>query len=170
MAGIMIDALYSDLIEPHLMDRFRKAMHTATRGNIPRKAGFHGDDMGPCYSNPFLMRCLCASYIGTLMGDQELCDLSDAWTQETTALWEEYDSPGEFNSPTYAGITLMALGAAQYCPKESAIAQVAPKLILSVWRSLGKSVHGLVADIKASLTTRLYSMLPVRGTEATASA
>jgi hypothetical protein len=77
MAGIMIDALYSDLVEPTLMDRFRKAMHVATRGNIPRKKGFHGDDMGPCYSNPFLMRCLCSTYIGKLMGDQELWDLSE---------------------------------------------------------------------------------------------
>jgi hypothetical protein len=77
MAGIMIDSLYADLVEPDLMDRFRKAMHVATRGNIPRKSGFHGDDMGPCYSNPFLMRCLCSSYIGQIMGDDELYELSE---------------------------------------------------------------------------------------------
>ena len=51
MAGIMIDSLYADLIEPELLKRLHTAMHVATRGNIPRGAGFYGDDMGPCYSN-----------------------------------------------------------------------------------------------------------------------
>jgi hypothetical protein len=36
----------------------------------------------------------------------------------------------------------MALGLAQYCPKTSAIYQVAPKLIQSVWTSLGESWNG----------------------------
>lgn len=69
------------------------------------------------------------------------------WTVEATALWDEYDTPGEFNSPTYAGITLMAFGAAQYCPPDSAIAKVAPKLILSVWRSLGESYNPTLLNV-----------------------
>lgn len=59
------------------------------------------------------------------------------WTAQATSLWDQHDTPGEFNSPTYAGITLMALGLAQYCPVESLIYKVAPKLIASIWRSLG---------------------------------
>jgi len=81
------------------------------------------------------------------------------WTAESTALWEKHDSPGEYNSPTYAGITLMALGLAQYCPKDSAIYRVAPKLIRSVWTSLGKRISEteIATDIQARPIIRLYS-------------
>ncbi len=60
------------------------------------------------------------------------------WAQETVKLFDLYATPGEFNSPTYAGVTLAALGLAQYCPVDSALAVHAPRLIKELWTSLGK--------------------------------
>jgi hypothetical protein len=72
---------------------------------------------------------------------------SQEWTLEATKLFDEYDSPGEFNSPTYAGITLMALGVAQYCSKDSEVYKVAPRLIESVWKSLGEVYNPTLLNV-----------------------
>jgi hypothetical protein len=100
--------------------------------------------------------------MGNLMQDQELLDLSEvrdtrkeslheidqqSWTKEATQLWREFDAPGEFNSPTYAGVTLMAFGLAQYCPPNSAIYLVAPELLNSTWRSLGETYNPSLRNI-----------------------
>lgn len=116
------------------------------------------------------MRAVCTSYIGNMIQDQELLDIADVghntavsrspsqeWVREATALWEKYDSPGEFNSPTYAGITLLALGLAQYCPEDSEIAKTAPKLIESTWVSLG-TPHN---DRFALLTVQARPTIPL---------
>jgi hypothetical protein len=52
-------------------------------------------------------------------------------------LFDRDDTPGEFNSPTYAGVTLMALALAKFCPPESAISRVAPRLMKAIWESQG---------------------------------
>jgi hypothetical protein len=83
--------------------------------------------------------------------------MAQKWTIEATALWRKYDSPGEFNSPTYLGITLMALGLAQYCPSESEIYKTAPELMQSTWNALGEWPRHKEApsDPQARLTIRL---------------
>lgn len=52
-------------------------------------------------------------------------------------MYDLFDTPGEFNSATYAGVTIMALCLGQYCPTESLLHKEAPRLLRSVWQSLG---------------------------------
>jgi hypothetical protein len=51
MAGMVIESLYSEKIDPELRKDVRAAMYTACKGNSKRYGGFHGDDMRPSYTN-----------------------------------------------------------------------------------------------------------------------
>lgn len=56
----------------------------------------------------------------------------------------------------------MALGLAQYCPKSSLVCQVAPRLIKSVWASLGESCR-LRSWLRPSGETYNPSLLNIAG-------
>jgi hypothetical protein len=84
-----------------------------------------------------------------------------SWTKEATKLWRTYDAPGEFNSPIYAGVTLMAFGLAQYCPSDSAIYLIAPELLNSTWRSVGETYTPSLRYI-AGLWNRTYGYCMTR--------
>ena len=84
------------------------------------------------------MRIVCTAYVGNMAKRSDLQKLAEDWCAEGVAKFDLHDSPGEFNSPTYAGITLFALSLAQYCPSDSMVAQVAPRLLTSIWTSIGK--------------------------------
>lgn len=60
------------------------------------------------------------------------------WMAEAVELFDLYQTPGEFNSPTYAGVTLTALALGQYCPPTSCIYRTAPRLTRMLWDSLGE--------------------------------
>lgn len=64
---------------------------------------------------------------------------NQGWAQEAIDLFDRDSTPGEFNSPTYAGVTLMALALAKFCPAESTIAKAAPRLMKAIWESQGLS-------------------------------
>jgi hypothetical protein len=83
-----------------------------------------------------------------MMGDTDLIQqaevsfvpnslINQGWVAEAVELFDRDNTPGEFNSPTYAGVTLMALALAKFCPPESAISKVAPRLIKAIWESQG---------------------------------
>ncbi|RSH80873.1 hypothetical protein EHS25_007042 [Saitozyma podzolica] len=136
MAGMMVETHFPDKIPADLRQDFRKAMHKACLGNARREGGWHGDDMWPSYSNPWFLRCVCSSFVGKLVDDAELTAMAEGWAKEAVDLFKQHDTPGEFNSPTYAGVTIMALALAQYCPEESTIFRAAPGLLKSIWESL----------------------------------
>lgn len=46
----------------------------------------------------------------------------------------------EYNSPTYAGVTLMALGVSQYLPQGSPVRIKGAMMIREIWREIGKDV------------------------------
>lgn len=87
------------------------------------------------------------------MGDQDLIKqaevsyylcfklIDQGWAQEAIDLFDRDDTPGEFNSPTYAGVTLMALALAKFCPTDSVISKAAPRLMKAIWASQGMSEH-----------------------------
>lgn len=96
-----------------------------------------------------MLRCACCAFVGDMTNDQELKALAEVgdlrdprsdsqdWTREAVEMYDLYDTPGEFNSATYAGVTIMALCLGQYCPTESLLHKEAPRLLRSVWQSLG---------------------------------
>ncbi|ORY25543.1 hypothetical protein BCR39DRAFT_543951 [Naematelia encephala] len=147
LACIIIISDFSHLIEPDLLLQIKQAIHRCCKGNALREGGRYGDDMWPSYSNPWFMRCVCCAFVGNLVGDDGLVRQANDWATTAIALWEKYDTPGEFNSPTYAGITMMALGLAKYCPKETVISQAAPRLIESLWNSLGETYNPTLLNI-----------------------
>jgi hypothetical protein len=52
-------------------------------------------------------------------------------------LFDEYSTLSEFNGGTYAGVSLFAMSLAQYCPSNSTISQVAPRLLSTIWDQIG---------------------------------
>lgn len=147
LALVMVEALFADKVEPDLRARLKAALHAACRGNARREIGYFGDNMHPSYTNPWILRCVCTTFVAELVGDVDLHEKAEGWAKETEAAFERYGTPGEFNSPTYAGVTMMALGAAQYCPPTSTIAKIAPGVLAQLWESLGEVYNPTLANI-----------------------
>lgn len=59
---------------------------------------------------------------------------------EAMMLFERYMTTSEYNSPTYAGVTLMALGVSQYLPHDSPVRIKGAMMIREIWREIGKDV------------------------------
>lgn len=143
----MVQALFADKIEPDLRERLKTALHKACQGNAKREVGYFGDNMHPTYSNPWMLRCVCTTFAATWVGDAELLAQAEGWARDTEAQFVEFGTPGEFNSPTYAGVTMMALGLAQYCPAESTIGRIAPGILKELWESLAEVYNPTLANI-----------------------
>lgn len=147
LAIVMVEALFADKIEPDLRGRLKNALHKACLGNAKREIGYFGDNMHVTYSNPWMLRCVCTTFAASWVGDDALLAQAEGWARETEAQFAEYGTPGEFNSPTYAGVTMMALGLAQYCPPSSTMAKIAPGILTQLWESLAEVYNPTLANI-----------------------
>jgi hypothetical protein len=146
LAIVMVEALFSDRIEPELRERLKAALHAACVGNAPREIGYFGDNMCAAYSNPWMLRAVCTAFAAEWVGDAELAARAEGWARETEAAFSRFGTPGEFNSPTYAGVTMMALGAAQYVP-HSTIGRIAPGILRELWASLAEVYNPTLGEI-----------------------
>lgn len=89
LAGIMIDSTYGDCISKTLRDTLRRTMQVAVESDSMRQGGVKSDNLYPAYSNvsdfnvniltyqAWYMRCVCAAYVGSMVGDAEVSDRAE---------------------------------------------------------------------------------------------
>ncbi|KAJ7505894.1 hypothetical protein B0H11DRAFT_2220528 [Mycena galericulata] len=138
---------FQHLLEPSLVALMKESMYNATVGDGYRVGGFNGDgysaggfvgdNLYPIYSNPWYMRVMAATYVGTMMGDKNMSYWGDQWASEAIANFNLYDTLAEFNSGTYTGVTLYALSLWGYMPTNSTIALHARDIIAKTWTAIG---------------------------------
>lgn len=101
---------YSERFSKETLEVLKDMMYLLTKGDQYRVGGVDGDNLYPDYSNPWMMRCIMQSYTGNMIGDKNMTEAGERWGKEIYDLYKLYDTFSEFNSPTYTGVDLFALG------------------------------------------------------------
>ncbi|THU86169.1 hypothetical protein K435DRAFT_970410 [Dendrothele bispora CBS 962.96] len=136
-AMIIIMEEFQDLLEPDLVDLMKESMYIAAVGDGYRNGGINNDNLYPVYSNPWFMRVMAATYVGNMMQDDNMTHWGNVWAEQGIAEFDRYDKLNEFNSATYAGVTLYALSLWGYMPKNSTIVTRAADMIKKTWEHIG---------------------------------
>lgn len=112
-----------------------ESLKNNTIGDTYRVNNVDGDNLSPSYSNPWLMRTMTSSWTGRKLKDSNMTTWGDKWAEEFLELFDRNKTLSEFNSPTYAGVSLYALTlAAKYLgATDSVIGENAKRVIQEIW-------------------------------------
>ncbi|KAI4953191.1 hypothetical protein J4E86_006732 [Alternaria arbusti] len=136
---------------PHLLpqdvqDYILESLFNTTIGDSYRVGGVDDDNLYPAYSNPSIMRAFVSGYVGRRANDSNMTNAGEAYAKEVIDLFVRDNTLSEFNSGTYAGVSLYALTLwAKYMPGDSIMGEYGPKMIRDTWSVLGELYH---ADLK----------------------
>ncbi|KAJ5225608.1 hypothetical protein N7468_006833 [Penicillium chermesinum] len=100
---------YDHLLPQKTVSKIEQSLHIAAKGDLYRVGGVDGDNLYPCYSNPWIMRTILQNWVGTRVGDANLTQSGEKFAQELYDLWSMHHTLSEFNSPTYSGVAMWAL-------------------------------------------------------------
>lgn len=120
-----------------------ESMRNNTLGDSYRAGGVDGDNLYPAYSNPTLMRAVATGWTGLKLGDANMTAAGEAYARDALALFDRHGTLSEFNSPTYCGVSLLALTLwAKYMPPASSVMGArGPGMVADVWASVGALYH-----------------------------
>lgn len=132
---IIIYEEYGSLLPGHVQHLILESLKNSTIGDTYRVNNVDGDNLSPSYSNPWLMRTMASSWTGRKLKDSNMTTWGDKWAEEFLELFDRNQTLSEFNSPTYAGVSLYALTlAAKYLgTTDSVIGKNAKRVIQEIW-------------------------------------
>jgi hypothetical protein len=114
-------------------------MYNNSIGDSYRVGGVDDDNLYPSYSNPWLMRAVATGWTGRKLNDSNMTSAGETYAAQALELFNMYDTLSEFNSGTYAGVSLYALVMwAKYLPTDSLMGQNGARMIRQVWDSLSE--------------------------------
>lgn len=80
------------------------------------------------------MRAVASGWTGRKMNDANMTAAGEMYAEEVLELFNMNNTLSEFNSPTYAGITIYALTLwAKYMPKDSLMGRQGQRVLCDVW-------------------------------------
>lgn len=130
---------YDHLLPAETVAKVEKSLLIAAKGDLYRVGGVDGDNLYPCYSNPWLMRTILQNWVGTRVGDKNLTESGEKFAQELYDLWSMYHTLSEFNSPTYSGVAMWALALwSQYASDGSLLQKYVPEILTASWNDLAQ--------------------------------
>ncbi|KKA23119.1 Uncharacterized protein T310_2845 [Rasamsonia emersonii CBS 393.64] len=130
---------YAHLLPAATVAKVEESLFIAARGDLYRVGGVDGDNLYPCYSNPWLMRTILHAWVGARMGDQNISHAAETFAQEAYGLWSQHRTLSEFNSPTYAGVSMWALALwNQYAPRGSVLKKYGAEMLTAAWDDLAQ--------------------------------
>ncbi|KAG0672440.1 hypothetical protein C6P40_003124 [Pichia californica] len=109
-AFMIILSDYSDRLSNSSLTTLEEMTFLLAKGDQYRVGGVDSDNLYPAYSNPFLMRCILQSFAGNYFNNANMTRSGEMWGKEIYDLFKLYDTFSEFNSPTYTGVDMFALG------------------------------------------------------------
>lgn len=132
---IIIYEEYRNLLPENVQDLILESLKNNTIGDTYRVNSVDGDNLSPSYSNPWLMRTMTSSWVGHKLNDSNMTTWGDKWAEQFLELFDRNGTLSEFNSPTYAGVSLHALTlAAKYLGNtDSVIGTNAARVIQEIW-------------------------------------
>jgi hypothetical protein len=128
---------YGHLLPAVTVSNVERSLYITAKGDLYRVGGVDGDNLYPCYSNPWLMQTILQVWVGHRMGDTNLTRTGETNAQEFYDLWSMYHTLSEYNSPTYNGVDMWALSLwNQYAPKDSLLKKYSPEILTDTWNQL----------------------------------
>jgi hypothetical protein len=101
---------YQDRLSESSLKELEDMTYLMAKGDQYRVGGVDSDNLYPAYSNPWMMRCILQSYAGFYFNDANMTRSGEVWGKQIYDLFKRYDTFSEFNSPTYTGVDMFALG------------------------------------------------------------
>ncbi|TDZ13806.1 hypothetical protein Cob_v013086 [Colletotrichum orbiculare MAFF 240422] len=135
---IVIYEEFQDILPGDVQELILESMYNNTVGDSYRVGGVDDDVLYPAYSNPALMRAVASGWTGLKLNESNITAAGELYAQEILDLFDRNDTLSEFNSPTYAGVSIYALTLwAKYMPKSSVMGQNGERMIKAIWETIG---------------------------------
>ncbi|KAF5525916.1 hypothetical protein CGCA056_v002025 [Colletotrichum aenigma] len=145
---IVIYEEFRHLISEDVQLLILESMRNNTIGDSYRVGGVDDDVLYPSYSNPALMRAIATGWTGRLLNDSNMTAAGELYARQILDLFDRNDTLSEFNSPTYAGVSLYALTMwAKYMPESSLMGQNGGRMIEAVWETIGNMYNANLRNI-----------------------
>lgn len=138
---------------PHLISQDTKqlmveSLFNTTIGDSYRVGGVDDDNLYPAYSNPSIMRAFVSGWVGRRVNDSNMTIAGETYAKEIINLFTRDNTLSEFNSGTYAGVSLYALTLwAKYMPKDSVMGEYGADMIRHTWTSLGSLYNANLKNV-----------------------
>lgn len=138
---------------PHLLpqdvqDYMLESLFNTTIGDSYRVGGVDDDNLYPAYSNPSIMRAFVSGYVGRRANDSNMTIAGENYAKEIIDLFVRDNTLSEFNSGTYAGVSLFALTLwAKYMPNDSLMGEYGPRMLHDTWSVLGELYHAGMKNV-----------------------
>jgi hypothetical protein len=139
---------FSHLIPNDVQHYMLESLFNTTIGDSYRVGGIDDDNLYPAYSNPSIMRAFVSGWVGRKMNDSNMTTAGEAYAKEIIDLFTRDNTLSEFNSGTYAGVSLYALTLwAKYMPTTSLMGQHGAEMIRHTWTSLGQLYNANLKNV-----------------------
>jgi hypothetical protein len=131
---IVIYEEFKDILPTDVQELILESMYNNTIGDSYRVGGVDGDNLYPSYSNPSIMRAVASGWTGRKLNDSNMTAAGEMYANEILDLFNLNNTLSEFNSPTYAGVSIYALTLwAKYMPDDSVMGQNGKRLLQQIW-------------------------------------
>ncbi|KAF2030911.1 hypothetical protein EK21DRAFT_64253 [Setomelanomma holmii] len=139
---------FPELIPQDVQEYMIESLLNATIGDSYRVGGVDDDNLYPAYSNPSIMRALVSGWVGRRVNDSNMTTAGEMYAKEVVDLFTRDNTLSEFNSGTYAGVSLFALTLwAKYMPQGSIMGQYGPEMIRYTWARLGELYNANLKNV-----------------------
>ncbi len=132
--AVILDAFGHDL-PAHLVTDLDVAIRRAVLGEIAE------DRLHPTYTNIALMRAGLDVWAGVRYGKEDWLRRGESWAEEINSLFSLHDAFQEYNSPTYYGVDLYALGFWREYAPSAKVQNLGRAMERDLWRDIGALYH-----------------------------
>ncbi|KAF2219259.1 hypothetical protein BDZ85DRAFT_206451 [Elsinoe ampelina] len=133
---------FPGLITPELESLMLESLYNNTVGDSYRVGGVDGDNLYPAYSNPAIMRAFVSGWTGRRLGEANMTRAGEEDARQIVDLFNRANTLSEFNSGTYAGVSMYALSLwARYMPEDSIMGQNGRRMLQDTWNSVTDLYH-----------------------------
>jgi hypothetical protein len=139
-------ALFTESLRAKMRDAIRRAAICVRRQNTD-----------PHYTNIALKGVFVVMAAGELLDDSELSNYGRERMRLIAATFSGADSFNEYNSPTYAAVSLTSLGAIQTMVRDEEVRGLALEIQHSFWRHVGRHFHVVTGEL-AGPHSRAYHL------------
>ncbi|KAF2739893.1 hypothetical protein EJ04DRAFT_604486 [Polyplosphaeria fusca] len=145
---VLILEEFSHLVPYDLEKYILESLYNTSIGDSYRVGGVDGDNLYPAYSNPSIMRAFVSGWVGRRLNDSNMTSAGETDAREVINLFTRANTLSEFNSGTYAGVSLFALTLwAKYLPESSLMGKYGASMIQNTWASLGSLYNANLKNV-----------------------
>jgi len=139
---------FPDLIPYDLSSYMLESLYNASIGDSYRVGGVDDDNLYPAYSNPSIMRAFLTGWVGRKLNESNMTIAGENYATQIIDLFNRDNTLSEFNSGTYAGVSLFALTLwAKYMPEASVMGQNGGRMIKYTWASLASLYNANLKNV-----------------------